>query len=76
MLYGERGFAELASLAADNASEMVRLRALNALTFVAGPSAAMPIVSRLVYDRGYLGRAPTYLARVQDRTYDPSVPPP
>ena len=52
---------------------MVRLQALNALTWLDDPSPAMPMVERLVDDRGYLGRAATYLARVQDETFDPSA---
>ena len=71
--HAKKGVAELARLLADSASEMVRLQALNALTYVADPSAAMPAVERLIDDRGYLGRAATYLSRVRDGTFDPSV---
>ncbi|MEL7730414.1 HEAT repeat domain-containing protein [Citromicrobium bathyomarinum] len=67
------GVAELASLLSDDQPEMVRLQALNALTWLDDPSPAMPMVERLVDDRGYLGRAATYLARVQDETFDPSA---
>lgn len=71
--HADLGVAELASLLSDDQPEMVRLQALNALTWVDDPSLAMPMVERLVDDRGYLGRAATYLVRVQDGTFDPSV---
>ncbi|RIV84129.1 sulfatase [Aurantiacibacter xanthus] len=69
----EAGVTELARLLADSSAEMVRLQALNALTYVADPSTAMPAVEALVDDPGYLGRAASYLARVQDGTFDPHV---
>ncbi len=68
------GVAELAKLLAADQPEMVRLQALNALTYVDDPSAAMPLVHGLMGDPGYLGRAATYLARVQAGTFDPHVP--
>jgi len=51
----------------------VRLLALNSLTYIADPSVAMPAVRVLVDDRGYLGRAATYLVRREDGTFDPYV---
>ena len=71
--HADTGVAALASLLADSVSDTVRLQALNALTYVADPSAAMPVVKDLLGDPGYLGRAATYLVRVQDGTFDPRV---
>jgi len=70
----EAGVAELARLVASDADKPVRLMALNSLTYIADPVAAMPMVRRLTEDRGYLGRAATYLVRKVDGTFDPYVP--
>lgn len=67
----EAGVTELARLLAEQADEPVRLQALNALAYVADPSAALPVISSLVDDRGYLGRAATYIVRKQDGSFDP-----
>ena len=69
--HADAGVAELGRMLDSGQSDMVRLQALNALTAVADPSAAMPAVKALVDDPGYLGRAATYLVRVQEGTFDP-----
>lgn len=70
----EKGVEELKALLSGSDTEMVKLQALNALTYIDDPSSALPLVEALIDDRGYLGRAATYLVRKASGSFDPFVP--